>query len=117
MLGMFTYDENTRLVWFNSMSFETDAQYKLIGIVLGLAIYNDVILDIHFPMVVYRKLMGKTGVFEDLKTSHPVMFNNCRRILLWNNLGFCPAITRYSVLMGNCYEVLISNVVSVDLSH
>lgn len=69
---MFTYDEDTRLFWFNSLSFETDAQYKLIGILLGLAIYNNVILDIHFPMIVYSKLMGKPGIFEDLKISHPV---------------------------------------------
>jgi ubiquitin-protein ligase E3 A len=69
---MFTYDEETRLVWFNSSSFETEAQYKLIGIILGLAIYNSVILDVHFPSVVYRKLIGRPGTFEDLKTSHPV---------------------------------------------
>ena len=42
------------------------------GIMLGLAIYNNVILDVHFPMVVYRKLLNKIGHFEDLKDSHPV---------------------------------------------
>jgi len=70
--GMFTYDEETKNFWFNSTSFENDSQFTLIGIVLGLAIYNSVILDIHFPMVVYRKLMGKLGTFEDLKDSHVV---------------------------------------------
>lgn len=54
------------------MSFENDGQFTLIGIVLGLAIYNNVILDVHLPMVVYRKLMGKKGVFADLADSHPV---------------------------------------------
>lgn len=69
---MFILDEETQTFWFNPMSFENDGQFTLIGIVLGLAIYNNVILDIHFPMVVYRKLMGKLGIFEDLKASHPV---------------------------------------------
>ena len=76
--GMFTYDEETRNFWFNSTSFENDSQFTLIGIVLGLAIYNNVILDIHFPMVVYRKLMGKLGIFDDLKDSHPVRINHYR---------------------------------------
>jgi len=70
--GMFTFDEATRYCWFNLNSFETDGQFFLIGLVLGLAIYNNVILDVHFPMVVYRKLFGKKGTFEDLKDSHTV---------------------------------------------
>ena len=72
-IGMFTYDEKTQMCWFNPTSFETDAQFVLIGLVLGLAIYNNVILDVHFPMVVYRKLFGKKGTFADLKDSHQVI--------------------------------------------
>ena len=70
--GMFTHIEETRNFSFNSTSFENDGQFTLIGIVLGLAIYNNIILDVHFPMVVYRKLMSKKGTFEDLKDSQPV---------------------------------------------
>lgn len=70
--GMFTYDEHTKLFWFNPSSFENEGQYTLIGIVLGLAIYNNCILDVHFPMVVYRKLMGKKGTFRDLADANPV---------------------------------------------
>lgn len=69
---MFTHDERTRLFWFNPSSFENEGQYTLIGIVLGLAIYNNCILDVHFPMVVYRKLMGKKGTFRDLADANPV---------------------------------------------
>lgn len=69
---MFTYDESTRFFWYNPSSLETEGQFTLIGIVLGLAIYNNCILDVHFPMVVYRKLMGKKGTFRDLADSHPV---------------------------------------------
>jgi ubiquitin-protein ligase E3 A len=32
---------------------EAPIKFELIGIILGLAIYNGVILDVHFPMVVY----------------------------------------------------------------
>ena len=69
---MFTYDDETHTFLFNPTSFENDGQFILIGIVLGLAIYNNIILDVHFPMVVYRKLMGKLGTLRDLADSHPV---------------------------------------------
>ncbi len=38
----------------------------------GIAIYNNVLLDVQFPPVFFRKLMGKLGTFEDLYYSHPV---------------------------------------------
>ncbi|XP_019647269.1 PREDICTED: ubiquitin-protein ligase E3A-like isoform X1 [Branchiostoma belcheri] len=79
--GMFIYDDQTHMYWFNPSSFETDAQFKLIGIVLGLAIYNNVILDVHFPMVVYRKLMAKKGTFLDLQDSHPVLHQSLKSML------------------------------------
>lgn len=69
---MFTYDDDTQVFWFNSSSLENDAQYTLIGLVLGLAIYNNCILDLHFPMIVYKKLIGKKGAYFDLSDSHPV---------------------------------------------
>ena len=69
---MFTYDADTRQCWFNQTSFESHDQFTLIGLLLGLAIYNSVILDVHFPMVVYRKLFGRNGSLFDLKDSHPV---------------------------------------------
>lgn len=39
---------------------------------LGLAIYNGVILDLNFPHVVYKKLMNQPLTLEDLKQTHPV---------------------------------------------
>uniref|UniRef100_A0A672KH62 Ubiquitin-protein ligase E3A n=1 Tax=Sinocyclocheilus grahami TaxID=75366 RepID=A0A672KH62_SINGR len=80
-IGMFTYDERTKLFWFNPSSFENEGQFTLIGIVLGLAIYNNCILDVHFPMVVYRKLMGKKGTFRDLADSHPVLYQSLKDLL------------------------------------
>ncbi|XP_074492844.1 ubiquitin-protein ligase E3A isoform X4 [Sebastes fasciatus] len=74
-IGMFSYDDDTKLFWFNSSSLENEAQYTLVGLVLGLAIYNNCILDVHFPMVVYRKLMGKKGTYLDLSDSHPVQLS------------------------------------------
>ena len=72
--GLFTYSEETRCHWFRPGGGppERDAQYTLVGIVLGLAIYNSVILDVRLPMVVYRKLSGRRGGLEDLDELSPV---------------------------------------------
>lgn len=79
--GMFVQQEATRSVWFNSFSFENEAQFTLIGIVLGLAIYNNIILAVNFPMVVYRKLMGIKGSFTDLADWNPVLYKSLQDIL------------------------------------
>lgn len=68
-------------MWFNSTSFENEAQFTLIGIVLGLAIYNNIILAVNFPMVVYRKLMGMKGSFQDLQDWSPVIYNSLMELL------------------------------------
>ncbi|XP_055592376.1 ubiquitin-protein ligase E3A isoform X2 [Uranotaenia lowii] len=79
--GMFINNEDTNTVWFNSTSFENEAQFTLIGIVLGLAIYNNIILAVNFPMVVYRKLMGMKGSFVDLKDWNPILYNSLKSML------------------------------------
>lgn len=79
--AMFVIQNETQTVWFNPTSFESDAQFTLIGIVLGLAIYNNVILAVNFPMVLYRKLMGRRGSFEDLQDWNPVLYNSLKQLL------------------------------------
>lgn len=68
-------DNGNPTYWFNSFSFENVAQYSLIGLIVGLAIYNNVILNINFPMVVYRKLLGKQCTFNDLQDWNQVEFH------------------------------------------
>ena len=61
---MFKYMENTRTFWFSHLSIELETEYKLVGSVLGLAIYNGVILDLHLPPVVYKKLLNGKPTFQ-----------------------------------------------------
>ena len=72
--GMYIFNKDNRTCWFNTASFETENQFTLIGLLFGIAIYNNIILDVHFPPVLYRKLMGMKGTLEDLETSHPVSY-------------------------------------------
>ena len=70
--AFFKYDEQTKYYWFTPCTLETEKEFRLIGILFGIAIYNSVLLDVQFPPVFFRKLMGKLGTFEDLFYSHPV---------------------------------------------
>ena len=73
--GMFNYNEKTRLFWFNMYSFEPKIKFELIGIILGLALFNNVILDIKFPLVIYKKLLDYKPDLQDMKECDPELFN------------------------------------------
>ncbi|EDV97126.1 ubiquitin-protein ligase E3A [Drosophila grimshawi] len=79
--GMFVQEEETNNMWFNATPFENGAQFTLIGIIIGLAIYNNVILAVNFPMVVYRKLMGYRGTFYDLSDWSPTLYKSLNDML------------------------------------
>jgi hypothetical protein len=55
---MFTYNEDSRVFWFNGNTFESNLKFELIGILMGLAIYNSNILDLHLPMACYKKILN-----------------------------------------------------------
>lgn len=43
----------------------------MIGIICGLAIYNSTVVDLHFPMVLYKKLLDVFPTLQDLKELSP----------------------------------------------
>lgn len=67
-------------MWFNKSSFECNVNFELIGTLLGLAIYNSVLLDLSFPTIVYKKLTGQDATLEDLKEIEPDLFNTLNNI-------------------------------------
>ena len=76
--GMFNYHPKTRLYWFNHYTFEPKIKYELIGIIFGLAIYNNIILDVKFPIAVYKKLLGIKPNLEDMKEYDPELYQNLK---------------------------------------
>jgi hypothetical protein len=79
--GMFNYHPKTRLYWFNHYTFEPKIKYELIGIILGLAIYNNIILDVKFPLSVYKKLLGIKPTLEDMKECDIELYKNFKFLL------------------------------------
>ena len=70
--GMFEYDEETRTSWFRRDSPESANEFLMLGIIVGLALYNSVLLDVHFPTIMYQMLLGwRTWTLPDVVQCFP----------------------------------------------
>uniref|UniRef100_A0A8P4KMJ6 HECT domain-containing protein n=1 Tax=Dicentrarchus labrax TaxID=13489 RepID=A0A8P4KMJ6_DICLA len=69
--GMFRYYEESRLIWFSNKTFEDIDLFNLIGVICGLAIYNLTIVELHFPVALYKKLLKRKPTLDDLKELMP----------------------------------------------
>uniref|UniRef100_A0A060SZV9 HECT-type E3 ubiquitin transferase n=1 Tax=Blastobotrys adeninivorans TaxID=409370 RepID=A0A060SZV9_BLAAD len=71
-IGLFYEDDESRYFWFDSMSNGKPLKYyKFTGVAVGLALYNSTILDINFPPLLYKKLLGVPYTLEDFITFTP----------------------------------------------
>uniref|UniRef100_A0AAR5Q3R7 HECT-type E3 ubiquitin transferase n=2 Tax=Dendroctonus ponderosae TaxID=77166 RepID=A0AAR5Q3R7_DENPD len=83
--GMFKEYEETRAIWFSENPFEESNVYFLIGMICGLAIYNFTIIDVPFPLALYKKLLNEVVGLSDLKELSPLMANSLKALLEYQN--------------------------------
>lgn len=84
--GMFTYNKQAGCYWFSQVQREDHQEFNLVGVLMGLAVYNSINLDLRFPPCCYKKLLSppvvpfnnpraQVGVanltLKDLKTVQP----------------------------------------------
>lgn len=86
--GMFKEYEETRTIWFSSDTLEDEVMYFLIGLLCGLAIYNFIIIDLAFPLALYKKLLGESVGLNDIKDMSPVIAKSMQSILDYNESDF-----------------------------
>uniref|UniRef100_A0AAX7TH87 HECT domain-containing protein n=1 Tax=Astatotilapia calliptera TaxID=8154 RepID=A0AAX7TH87_ASTCA len=79
--GMFRYYEESRLIWFSNKTFEDIDLFNLIGVICGLAIYNLTIVELNFPLALYKKLLKKKPTLEDLKELMPDVGRSLQQLL------------------------------------
>ncbi|XP_021936482.1 probable E3 ubiquitin-protein ligase HERC4 isoform X2 [Zootermopsis nevadensis] len=79
--GMFRQYEETRTIWFSEDSFEDEIMYYLIGVLCGLAIYNFIIIDLPFPLALYKKLLKEPVSLQDLKGLSPTLAKSLQDLL------------------------------------
>ncbi|KAK4139328.1 uncharacterized protein C8A04DRAFT_40818 [Dichotomopilus funicola] len=73
--GMFLYDEDSNYCYFNPNSLEPSEQFFLVGVVLGLAIYNSTILDVALPPFAFRKLLAAAPLSSATHSHSPSSFS------------------------------------------
>ncbi|KAJ8406827.1 hypothetical protein AAFF_G00297430 [Aldrovandia affinis] len=56
--GMFTYLKDSHCHWFSSWKCDNYSEFRLVGTLMGLAVYNSITLDIRFPPCCYKKLLS-----------------------------------------------------------
>lgn len=69
--GMLYNVEDSNLLWFNIVPIENFEMYYLFGAVLGLAIYNLTILELKFPVAMYKVLLGLPVGLADYQEIFP----------------------------------------------
>uniref|UniRef100_A0A8C8DZF8 HECT and RLD domain containing E3 ubiquitin protein ligase 3 n=1 Tax=Oryzias sinensis TaxID=183150 RepID=A0A8C8DZF8_9TELE len=79
--GMFTYYKESNLLWFSDKCFVEQNWFHLIGIICGLAIYNSTVVDLHFPLALYKKLLDVSPSLEDFKELSPTEARSLQQLL------------------------------------
>ncbi|KAJ2059191.1 hypothetical protein GGI17_004577 [Coemansia sp. S146] len=83
--GIFKANDESQYHWFIPQANPTpDAleEMRLTGQLIGLAVYNAVILDVHFPPALYKKLLGIRIDRDDLKEVDPSLYHGLSQLML-----------------------------------
>ncbi|KAJ9519970.1 hypothetical protein QJQ45_014702 [Haematococcus lacustris] len=79
--------QESNTFWFCPSALETPDRYLLLGLVLGLAVYNRVLLDFALPLVAYKKLLGQPVDLRDLEDMQPTVGRSLRQLLAFEGPG------------------------------
>ena len=83
--GMFKEYEETGAIWFHPACFEDSQMFFMIGVICGLAIYNFTIINLPFPLALYKKLLSdEVGKIEDMEDLSPAVAKGLRDLLAYD---------------------------------
>ncbi|KAG8454246.1 hypothetical protein GDO86_000766 [Hymenochirus boettgeri] len=85
--GMFSCSEPLLPLWFPSTPKVEKKRYFFFGILCGLAIYNQVVIYLPFPLALFKKLLGKKSTLEDLKELNPTVGRSMQDLLDADNIA------------------------------
>ncbi|GAB5356262.1 hypothetical protein AAMO2058_000275500 [Amorphochlora amoebiformis] len=95
--GLFIWDETHKCHWFPRKRVSSRWEYSVAGAIIGLAIYNRVVLDVRFPYAMYAHLLGYKQTLSDLRKSFPETYKGLHTLLTMHedvkNLGLTFEVT------------------------
>ncbi|XP_075716835.1 putative E3 ubiquitin-protein ligase HERC6 isoform X2 [Rhinoderma darwinii] len=79
--GLFKCSDPLLPVWFPSHPLVDKKKYYYYGILCGLAIFNQTVIYIPFPLALFKKLLGKKINLDDLKELEPTIGRSMQCLL------------------------------------
>ncbi|XP_042071918.1 probable E3 ubiquitin-protein ligase HERC6 [Haplochromis burtoni] len=80
--GMFMLNDSKTLAWFPSNATEESKRnFFLFGLLCGLALYNQCIIHLPFPLVLFKKLLSLEPTLEDMMEFSPTVGRTLQTIL------------------------------------
>ncbi|XP_033108381.1 probable E3 ubiquitin-protein ligase HERC3 [Anneissia japonica] len=103
--GMFKeFSKSTGTVWFNPQSHKDRSMFRMVGVLCGLAIYNQVIVDLPFPLVLYKKLLNRPVYLTDFKELDEGMAKCLKAILDYDDYDLQDVFNMYFQISTEFHE-------------
>ncbi|KAL3312710.1 putative E3 ubiquitin-protein ligase herc4 [Cichlidogyrus casuarinus] len=107
--GMFVCNDSTRMIWFSDKTMESERHFGLVGILCGLAIYNSIIVDLCFPLALFKKLQDVKPNLDDLKDYDPELGASFEKIIDYEDDDlqdvFCLDFSVTQDYFGECRKI------------
>ncbi|CAO3640111.1 unnamed protein product [Mucor hiemalis] len=97
-VGLFSQDESTRLCWIRPVLDHDTRLYEMVGVMMGLSIYNGVIMNLQFPKILWKIFVMPNEALidvmaeryqlftlEDLEEGWPDLSSGLRQLLNWDD--------------------------------
>ncbi|CAM4858154.1 unnamed protein product [Rotaria socialis] len=102
--GMFTVYDETNTIWFSEHTVEDETMFKLIGTLCALAVYNVTIIDLPFPLALYKKLLNKGKIdLDDMKSLSPTIYLSLKSLLNYTEDDLESALCFAFVIERDCF--------------
>ena len=104
--GLFLSARDNEVVWFNGAADDPgDLQtLRYIGMLVGLALYNGVLLDLRFPRVLWRLLLGESVGLQHLAELDPTLARGLADVLAYDGGDeedvFCLSFSTQTEFLG-----------------
>ena len=83
--GAFTTDPQSRMSWFQPLSLEPLYKFELLGLLMGLAIYNGLTLPVNFPLALYMYLLEyRVSSLDSIEDGWPELAKGLRALQSWS---------------------------------
>ncbi|KAJ8403638.1 hypothetical protein AAFF_G00349640 [Aldrovandia affinis] len=111
--SMIEMDETTKLSWFCQQEDSEYSKFVYLGIVCGMALFNDRVANFCFPLALFKKLLGFEPTLEDLKELSPVVAGNVEQVLYMDEDVLEALYLDFTVdghdLVPNGEDILVTN--------